>query len=264
MKPKLLLCATFITLTGLSQGEVENKPAAPAAAESEQVSSSIEKEMEDYDASVIAEMKRFQADQDKNKRMVRPSAEPYIDRVLTQIEKEPKGPAAKKGLVWALRISHTKQSRNRIAEIFKKHYSNDPIINEYARSLSRGSSPQIGEALKELSTTTTREDTKLFCTYYLAINLGNQARFSGKLSEDEKKALNKESLKLLKQLNDDPKVAQVSKSLADRVASVIFEKENLSIGRPAPDIVGDDHTGTVFKLSDYRGKVVLLDFWGYW
>ena len=22
--------------------------------------------------------------------------------------------------------------------------------------------------------------------------------------------------------------------------------------------------GVTFKLSDYRGKVILLDFWGYW
>jgi peroxiredoxin len=29
----------------------------------------------------------------------------------------------------------------------------------------------------------------------------------------------------------------------------------------APDIEGEDQDGVRFKLSDYRGKVVLLDFW---
>jgi hypothetical protein len=33
------------------------------------------------------------------------------------------------------------------------------------------------------------------------------------------------------------------------------------IGEPAPEIEGADLTGRHFKLSDYRGKVVLLDFW---
>jgi peroxiredoxin len=31
-----------------------------------------------------------------------------------------------------------------------------------------------------------------------------------------------------------------------------------------PDIVAKDTDGVDFKLSDYRGKVVLLDFWGFW
>jgi hypothetical protein len=36
------------------------------------------------------------------------------------------------------------------------------------------------------------------------------------------------------------------------------------VGKPAPEIDGEDVDGKKFKLSDYRGKVVLLDFWGNW
>jgi hypothetical protein len=36
------------------------------------------------------------------------------------------------------------------------------------------------------------------------------------------------------------------------------------VGKPVKEIVGPDLDGVTFKLSDYRGKVVLLDFWGYW
>jgi thiol-disulfide isomerase/thioredoxin len=36
------------------------------------------------------------------------------------------------------------------------------------------------------------------------------------------------------------------------------------IGKPAVEIEGEDLEGKNFKLSDYRGKVVLLDFWGSW
>ena len=32
----------------------------------------------------------------------------------------------------------------------------------------------------------------------------------------------------------------------------------------APEIEGNDLDGVAFKLSDYRGKVVVLDFWGDW
>jgi hypothetical protein len=39
---------------------------------------------------------------------------------------------------------------------------------------------------------------------------------------------------------------------------------DLEIGKAAPDIQGKDVNGKSFKLSEYRGKVVVLDFWGDW
>jgi len=38
----------------------------------------------------------------------------------------------------------------------------------------------------------------------------------------------------------------------------------LVAGKAAPDITAKDTDGEVFNLSDYRGKVVMLDFWGNW
>jgi serine/threonine protein kinase len=40
--------------------------------------------------------------------------------------------------------------------------------------------------------------------------------------------------------------------------------EGLQVGQQAPEIEGEDLGGTEFLLSDYRGKVVLLSFWGFW
>lgn len=37
-----------------------------------------------------------------------------------------------------------------------------------------------------------------------------------------------------------------------------------AIGELAPEIEGVDLDGVEFKLSDYRGKVVMLDFYGDW
>ena len=41
-------------------------------------------------------------------------------------------------------------------------------------------------------------------------------------------------------------------------------KVGVNVGDTAQEIDGDDIDGKDFKLSDYRGKVVLLDFWGNW
>jgi hypothetical protein len=52
-------------------------------------------------------------------------------------------------------------------------------------------------------------------------------------------------------------------TVAERVKAELFEIRNLSVGKEAPDIEGEDQDGKRFNLSDYRGKVVLLDFWSY-
>jgi hypothetical protein len=50
---------------------------------------------------------------------------------------------------------------------------------------------------------------------------------------------------------------------AGRAKAALFGVRHLSIGKEAPEIEGEDQDGRRFKLSDYRGKVVLLDFWSY-
>ena len=52
--------------------------------------------------------------------------------------------------------------------------------------------------------------------------------------------------------------------LSMRARGPRFAEERLQEGMVAPDIEGVDLFGEKFKLSDYRGKVVMLDFWGDW
>jgi hypothetical protein len=51
--------------------------------------------------------------------------------------------------------------------------------------------------------------------------------------------------------------------VATRARAALFEIRHLSVGKEAPDITGEDQDGKRFKLRDYLGKVVLLDFWSY-
>ena len=53
----------------------------------------------------------------------------------------------------------------------------------------------------------------------------------------------------------------IESTVGEKAKSALFEIRHLSIGKAAPDIDGQDQDGKAFKLSDYRGKVVLLDFW---
>jgi hypothetical protein len=50
-------------------------------------------------------------------------------------------------------------------------------------------------------------------------------------------------------------------TVGEKAEADLFEMRHLVVGKEAPDIEGEDQEGQKFKLSDYRGKVVLLDFW---
>src|SRR5262249_804485 len=52
-------------------------------------------------------------------------------------------------------------------------------------------------------------------------------------------------------------------TVAELAKAELFRIRNLSVGNEAPDIEGEDQDGKRFKLSDHRGKVVLLDFWSF-
>lgn len=52
--------------------------------------------------------------------------------------------------------------------------------------------------------------------------------------------------------------------LASRELTRIKNLQFLQVGKEAPEISGEDIDGKPFKLSDNRGKVVVLDFWGHW
>ena len=40
--------------------------------------------------------------------------------------------------------------------------------------------------------------------------------------------------------------------------------DGFEIGQVAPEIQGRDLENKPMKLSEFRGKVVVLDFWGFW
>jgi peroxiredoxin len=53
-------------------------------------------------------------------------------------------------------------------------------------------------------------------------------------------------------------------TLGAKAEAALFSLRNLAIGNVAPEIQGADIDGRSFKLSDYRGKVVVVTFSGNW
>lgn len=57
---------------------------------------------------------------------------------------------------------------------------------------------------------------------------------------------------------------QVKATLGEVAQAELYELNHLTVGKVAPEIEGRDIDGKKFKLSDYRGKVVVLSFWASW
>jgi len=80
--------------------------------------------------------------------------------------------------------------------------------------------------------------------------------------ENKDEASQPEAEKLFQSLADAPEKTRLQ--LAEKAKNELAEMKVRGLGKPAPDIAGDDLDSKAFKLSDYKGKVVLLDFWGFW
>jgi thiol-disulfide isomerase/thioredoxin len=66
---------------------------------------------------------------------------------------------------------------------------------------------------------------------------------------------------------NSPYTKDYDKTLKDMKNSFAMQESGASsigIGQPAPDIALTDPNGKIYKLSDLKGKVVLLDFWASW
>jgi hypothetical protein len=98
----------------------------------------------------------------------------------------------------------------------------------------------------------TREFEGLFGKAYLAaLRRQDRTRTAG-----EAEAL----FELAESKYGDAKLPEGGK-VGEKARADLFEIRHLAVGKEAPDTEGEDQDGKRFKLSDYRGKVVLLDFW---
>jgi WD40 repeat protein/S1-C subfamily serine protease len=98
--------------------------------------------------------------------------------------------------------------------------------------------------------------------YYLANRLKQKPKFN----EAEVLSLLKRCTGEFKdvRLEYESEGQPVEYPVAELAKPTIFAIEHLSVGKKAAAIIGNDVDGKTFKLSDYRGKVVVLDFFADW
>jgi hypothetical protein len=96
-------------------------------------------------------------------------------------------------------------------------------------------------------------------------NVRTSARFGlASILENKDEASQPEAEKLFQSFVDESNESPGNKQLAEQAKNELAEMKARGIGKPVPDIAGDDLDSKEFKLSDYKGKVILLDFWAFW
>jgi RNA polymerase sigma factor (sigma-70 family) len=140
-------------------------------------------------------------------------------------------------------------------------YPNHPALERVCRTLASGGSDSE-KTLKRIVEMATSPKVKAMAVLALGQNLSGQLDwFDGRPEDADKLAAEAEkSLARAVDLFGAEKMAQQKASAESELNAF----RTVRVGKVAPEINGKDLDGKEFKLSDYRGKVVLLAFWANW
>lgn len=140
-----------------------------------------------------------------------------------------------------------------------RDYVNDPLIESVCETLMTKEGTRNEAFLKAVYDRSTNLAVKGFAAFSLAVSLQRASDRSGDISQSA--AAERLLLKVVNEYGDE---SVRSGRLYDLARKPLAEIQKVGIGKWAPEIEGEDLRGRKFKLSDHRGKVVLIDFWGTW
>jgi hypothetical protein len=142
-------------------------------------------------------------------------------------------------------------------ELIATNHIKDKRLAQISERIRMSSLPQAPMFLETVLEKSPHREVRAQACYSLATQF---KRSAARKPENQARA-EKLFERIIREFADVPSRTRTLGTLAK---AELFEVRNLGIGKTAPDIVGTDLDGEKFKLSDYRGKVVVIDFWGHW
>ncbi len=222
-----------------------------------------------------------------------PRPDKFAPRFLEVAEKNPQDPAAVDALIWIVQsqvdTSDPKGPRAKALKIlFRDHVQNEKMVKVcYRLGFARDEeSRQLMRAVLEKNK---YRSAQAHACLSLARQTENRLRLARRFKDQPEMAKRyevirgKEAFEALAKADLDKLSKEVEafyerivKDFADvaapdsgtfgEMAEQKLEglRHPILVGKPVPEIDGEDIDSKKFKLSDYRGKVVMLDFWGHW
>jgi hypothetical protein len=185
----------------------------------------------------------------------------FLEATFKRVEKDPKDPKAA-DLLAALAVNRgSPDVSQKATELLIDKFPDHKGIEQICLALSYSESPKAADTLKVILEKSSEPRVQTAAAIGLARalagqldELGNKPEQADKVAAEAEKYL---GLVIDKYGKDNP--AQLKE--AQRSLKAL---KTLRVGKEAPNITAVDLDEKEFKLSDYRGKVVLLDFWGNW
>jgi hypothetical protein len=218
----------------------------------------------------------------------------YARRFLAIADAAPDDPAAVDALIWYIRLGRGGDTSKAMKRLAEKHAADPKLARVVsAIAIAHSNSPSGEELLRAVIEKNRDRTARGNATMALAQFLKKRFDLIAALGGNDERSrqieqrltsmegYDKSALARLK-ATDSTALAKEIESLFERVVKEfgdinagratlgkqaegeLNEIRNLGIGRPCPEIAGEDIDGKPFKLSDYKGKVVVVDFWGDW
>ena len=217
------------------------QPAPSLAAEQARIHKAFEAEQRAFSEA----QQKATTDEERNQ-LKFPDRDKYAAQMLDATEKNIKDPAAIDALIWILGFGRQgSEPMTKALAVLQKHFIESDRMDSICEALEFDDSEASKALLKELVQKNPHRSVK-----------GAAALTLGQLhAEADPKQAERYFADVEKYGTDKQK---------DAARGHLFQLKNLALGKVAPEIEGEDVDGKRFKLSDYRGKVVLLSFWGDW
>lgn len=248
---------TFLWLTGLALTVAGTQaPAAVKAPDFAAEYTALEREFSAAQDAYYEPYSKAKTDEEREKIVLDPDQEP--GKVFTarfeDLAGRAKGTdAAARSLLWI--TSNVRQpgseSVSNALDTLVAEYIDSPVLADLAQMLPQGAGwiggDRATEILELLSEKPKLPEVRASALFSLA-----------SMSYDNGRS--EEAGALFRRVRMD----YAGSPAAARAESYLFEIEHLQIGMAAPDFEAIDEKGKAWKLSEYRGKVVVIDFWGFW
>ncbi len=195
-------------------------------------------------------------------------------------------PVAAEALYWIVGNARQGQAGGKAFALLLEKFPKSEKIGPACLMLGQNISPSTEDILRDLMQRESDTTTQGLAHYALSAMLKTADRYVTMLDDAERakqiedyygkdmveylqtkdsKAIQAELEQLFQIMLDKYREVESPRGNLGEIAErELFEIRNLAIGCTVPDIVAEDLDGTEFKLSDYRGKVVMIDFWGDW
>jgi thiol-disulfide isomerase/thioredoxin len=167
-------------------------------------------------------------------------------------------------LVFAMSMvsrGNNKEIMKEAVDMIVKDHSKNPKMISVLGFIS--STPDGASVLEKIATKTDDRNLAGLAWYAITENLQKEA---GDVGPKQAEELNKRTEMIYEKLAKDyADVSMGRGTIGDTIKAALFELQNLSVGKVAPEVLclnidGDKED----KLSNYKGKVVVLDIWATW